>query len=119
MESPRYILEKRDNKRKNFFQDIYYPCINNQSVHKNYSDKYPIISLLDISESGMRLSSLAPVNVGDFISFLIKVGDNPSFWCLCQVKWVNCIGNNYLAGCQFFILTKDQRGYIREYIEKN
>ncbi|WP_138202918.1 PilZ domain-containing protein [Haloimpatiens lingqiaonensis] len=108
--------EKRKYIRVDFKQDLYYPLVNNKSIYKNFDGKKPILSAINISETGICFKSIIKLNVGDFISFLMKVGDNPSFWCLCEVKWVKNEGSDTLLGCEFYTLSLTQLNTIKNYI---
>lgn len=112
--------EKRKYIRVDFKQELYYPLVNNESIYKNFDGRRPILSAINISETGICFKSIVKLNEGDFISFLMKVGNKPSFWCLCQVKWVrNHQDNIFLLGCEFYLLSLNQLSNIREYIIDN
>ncbi|WP_035289708.1 PilZ domain-containing protein [Clostridium sp. KNHs214] len=112
--------EKRKYIRVDFKQELYYPLVNNESIYKNFDGRKPILSAINISETGICFKSIIKLNEGDFISFLMKVENKPSFWCLCQVKWVRSQQDNiFLLGCEFYLLSLVQLSNIREYIIAN
>ncbi|KAJ53519.1 hypothetical protein CTM_02059 [Clostridium tetanomorphum DSM 665] len=113
------INEKRSRKRAQFDLDIHYPRINDKSMYIKYETDEPLMKGINISSTGILLLSKVPVKTGDFISFSMRIGDYPSFWCLCEAKWVNSNVNNCLVGCEFFSLTMQQINTIKEYVENS
>ncbi|WP_164509062.1 PilZ domain-containing protein [Clostridium rectalis] len=113
------VIEKRYGKRAKFDLDIYYPRINDKSIYKVYKSSDPIMKGINISSTGILLLSKAFAKVGDFISFSMKIGDRPSFWCMAEVKWVSESNSYYLLGCEFFSLTMGQINIIKEYVKNN
>ena len=78
--------QKRYDLRVSYRIEIFYPIINNVSIYKNYDNSTPLMTTINISESGICFYTNLPIKIGDFISFMLKIGDNPSFWCLSEVK---------------------------------
>lgn len=113
-------FEKRIDSRVAYGIEIFYPMINNESLREKYEiNNEPIMKALNISESGICFSSLAPANVGDFIYFMLQIEDNPSFWCFCEVKWVQKSDeDNYLLGCRFYLLSDEYLKIVKKYVSK-
>lgn len=112
-----FDVQKRYDQRVSYRIDIFYPIINNVSIYKNYDNNTPLMTTVNISESGICFNSRVSVKVGDFISFMVKIGDNPSFWCLSEAKWVeNEIGHDYV-GCRFFLLSDTYINVIKDYVK--
>ena len=105
--------------RAKFGIDIFYPRLNNESVYEDYDTSTPLLRTTNISESGICFVSRIPAKPGDFMSFMLKVEDSPSFWCLCEVRWVEENHGNYMIGCRFFLLSELYLKIIREYVKKN
>lgn len=112
-------MDKRKSKRVKFNFDVYYPHVNNKWESENNGLEGPVIETVNISDSGICFISKVSLSVGDFVSFLIRIGENPSFPCLGEVKWIEPKDNNFLVGCQFYTLNSNQVEIIREYIEKH
>lgn len=110
-------IDHRKSPRASYYFDIYYPHINNKWESENEGNDSPVIRTLNVSDSGIMFLSKVPLKIDDWISFLIRVGDHPSFNCLAQVKWVESDGFSYTVGCQFFTLTSEQIKIIREYVK--
>ena len=118
----KYSSEKRKKKRVLFDLDVFYPHINNKSVYAEgklgeEESKEPALKAVNLSETGIGFKSKLPLTKGDFISFLMKVGDAPSFHCLAEVKWVGFGDDCYLVGCEFAMLSLDQINTIRAYVD--
>ena len=111
--------QKRYNLRVNYRIDIFYPIINNVSIYKNYDRSNPLLTTINISESGICFSSKVSIKVGDFISFMLKIGDNPSFWCLCEAKWVENIEAHDYVGCRFYLLSDTYIKIIKDYVNNS
>lgn len=111
--------DKRRSKRVKFSFDIYYPHVNNKWQSENQGINGPVIETENISDSGICFLSKVSLSVGDFVSFLIRIEDYPSFPCLGEVKWVEPKDNNFLVGCQFYTLSSNQVEIIRDYISKH
>lgn len=109
--------QKRYNLRASYRIEIFYPIINNVSIYKNYDMSAPLMTTINISESGICFNSRVSVKVGDFISFMLKIGDNPSFWCLCEAKWVENKENHDYVGCRFYLLTDTYLKIIKDYVK--
>lgn len=118
-----FYKRKRKDTRVPFSLDIFYPNINNNIDNVNFSVDKPVLRAINISEGGMCFISSVKIECGDFISFLLKVGDNPSFACLVNVKWVGFLDDAYFFGCQFIKLEwhqlKQIKSYIGNYVEKH
>lgn len=112
-------IEERKSPRAKYKFDIYYPHVNNKSVSENIKGTSPVITVENISDSGICFSTKLKLTVGDFISFLFRIGDYPSFNTLAEVKWIMSTGDNYQVGCQFYTLTSNQISVIREYVSQN
>lgn len=112
-------INKRRSPRAQYVADVYYPHVNNKWESENQDPNTPVIKTLNISDSGMSFLSKVAIKVGDFISFFIKIEDNPSFQCLGEVKWVEAEQENFVVGCQFYTITDDQLSVIRKYVEKS
>lgn len=112
-----YFLNKRFKERKDFTLDIYYPCVNNESVYTKYNNLEPLLKAINISETGICFVSRISLKEGDFISFLNKIGNNPSFWCLSQVRWVRDFEKLQIVGCEFFLLNQNQVEKIRSFTD--
>lgn len=111
---------KTDNRidvRVDFKTDIYYPIVNNKSVYKDYDVSFPLLTAINISVSGICFKSRIPLNKGDFISFLLKINNYPSFWCLAEVKWVEARKEIFIAGCKFYLLKEEHINTIRNYVK--
>jgi hypothetical protein len=52
------------------------------------------------------------------MSFMLKIEDSPSFWCLCEVRWVEESEGNYFIGCRFYLLSDVYLKAIRDYVAK-
>ncbi|KOF56219.1 hypothetical protein AGR56_04915 [Clostridium sp. DMHC 10] len=113
----KYKSEKRKKYRIKFPVEILYPRVNNESVHEKYGTGEFILKAINLSEQGICFKSKIKLNVGDFINFSLRIDDNPSFWCMALVKWVNIDDNSYVAGCEFILQTLVQIDAIRKYIE--
>lgn len=111
--------DKRFKKRVDYNLDIYYPRINNKSVYEEYGTDEPLMEIINISETGVSFKSRIPLVAGDFINFTLTIEDNPSFWCLAQVKWVKMVNDLYHAGCEFFTLTWEQKNIIKDYVNRH
>ncbi|MFD3156346.1 PilZ domain-containing protein [Haloimpatiens sp. FM7330] len=114
--SDKYNVEKRKYKRVDFKLDLYYPVINNKSIYKNFTGDRPILTAINLSESGICFKSRIKLKKDDFISFLMKIDNNPSFWCLCEVKWVKPEEGFCIVGCEFFLLKLNQMNTIKKYV---
>jgi hypothetical protein len=111
--------QKRYDLRVSYRIDIFYPIINNISIYKNYDNSVPLMTTVNISESGLCFYTNLSIKVGDFISFMLKIGDNPSFWCLCEVKWIeNKLAHDYV-GCKFYLLSDSYIKIIRDYVNNS
>ncbi|MBC8062475.1 MAG: PilZ domain-containing protein [Clostridiaceae bacterium] len=109
--------QKRYDLRVSYRIEIFYPIINNVSIYKNYDRSTPLMTTVNISESGICFNTRLPIKVGDFISFMLQIGDNPSFWCLCEVKWVeNKVAYDYV-GCRFYLLSDTYINIIKDYVK--
>lgn len=111
-----FAEKKRKEKRVPFSFDIYYPNINNNINNINFSVDKPVLKAINISEGGMCFKSEIKIDRGDFISFLLKIDDNPSFACMSAVRWVGFLDNSYIIGCEFIKLELHQIMQIRSYI---
>lgn len=110
---------KRYGERVELNLDIYYPRVNNVSIHEQYGDKDPLMKIVNISKAGVMLLSKAQLKVDDFVNFLIKIEENPSFWCMLQVKWVKIVDKHYQAGCEFYSLKMEEINQINDFVEKS
>ncbi|PJI07338.1 MULTISPECIES: PilZ domain-containing protein [Clostridium] len=115
----RFAKEKRSKKRKKINIEISYPRINDKSVYEKFTGEGPILESVDISETGICFKSKIMIHKGDFVSFLLQVGDNPSFWCTSYVRWTGCNDNSYIVGCEFVSLSLIQIRTIRDFIEED
>lgn len=111
-------IDKRKSPRVKFHFDVYYPHVNNKRESENMGSDVPVIETINISDSGICFLSKVKLEAGDFISFLIRIEDYPSFPCLGEVKWVEPKGNDFVVGCQFYTLSDVQIDVIRKYIKK-
>lgn len=111
-------IDKRHGKRAKYDLKLYYPRVNNDSIYNKYNLGSPILETIDISETGISFISRAELKEDDFISFLLTIENNPSFWCMAEVKWIQKIEGFFKVGCQFYCLNEDQIKYIREYVSK-
>lgn len=109
---------KRFGERVELNLDIFYPIVNNESIHDKYKNDEAFIKIVNISKSGVLLWSKLPLQVGDYVNFLVKIGENPSFWCLVLVKRIETKDNVIYAGCEFFSLSMDQINQINAFVEK-
>lgn len=115
-----YTKEKRYGlPRIPFSLDVYYPRVNNKSVSTNLNSEndFPIMKAINLSENGICFISKIHIQTGDFINFLIKIEDAPSFSCTAEVRWVGFDDHNYLLGCRLISLSLDQIHIIRDYIK--
>ncbi|MCM8711668.1 PilZ domain-containing protein [Clostridium sp. SYSU_GA19001] len=110
--------DKRFKKRVNYNLDIHYPRVNNKSVYKDYTTDKPLMEVINISETGICFKSRVPLTEGDFVNFTLTLEDNPSFWCLAEVKWVKKEDELYYSGCEFFTLTWEQKNIIKNFVNK-
>jgi hypothetical protein len=111
-------VDKRHGKRVRYDLKLFYPRVNNRSIYTKYNLESPIMETIDISETGISFISRAELNKDDFISFLITIGDNASFWCMAEVKWSEKIEGLFKVGCQFYCLEEKQINLIRNYVSK-
>lgn len=111
-------IDKRHGERVKYNLKLYYPRINNDSIYNKFNMESPILETIDISETGISFISRAELKVDDFITFLLTIDDNPSFWCMAEVKWSQEIEGFFKVGCQFYCLTENQIEFIREYVNK-
>jgi hypothetical protein len=109
---------KRFKKRVELNSDLYYPQVNNESVHNKYDTQGPLLETINLSESGISFMGKVPLKAGDLISFTLSIKDRPSFWCTAEVKWVKKNNDIYDTGCAFLALTQDQLNYIKEYVNE-
>jgi hypothetical protein len=110
--------EKRYTNRLDFNLEIFYPCINNVSVYRDYNVEGPLLNAVNLSKTGICFIGKIPMKVGDFLSFMLKIEDNPTFWCLSEVKWVKKEDDKYLIGCQFYLLDRERLKAIVDYTNK-
>lgn len=111
-------IDKRKSPRVKFHFEVYYPHVNNKWESENIGSDVPVIETINISDSGICFLSRVKLEAGDFISFLIRIEDYPSFPCLGEIKWVEPKENDFIVGCQFYTLSDVQIDVIRRYIEK-
>lgn len=111
-------IDKRKSPRVKFHFEVYYPHVNNKRESENIGSDVPVIETINISDSGICFLSRVKLEVGDFISFLIRIEDYPSFPCLGEIKWVEPKEKDFIVGCQFYTLSDVQIDIIRRYIEK-
>ena len=110
-------IEKRIDSRVLYDIEVYYPMINNVSLREKYDNAdEPLMKALNISESGICFSSSVPAEVGDFLSFMLQIGKNPSFWCFCEVKWIKNEEESFIIGCKFYLLSDEYLRIIKEYV---
>ncbi|WP_010239269.1 PilZ domain-containing protein [Clostridium arbusti] len=114
----KYEYEKRMKKRVKFELQIFYPRLNNKSINYGNDDKTPILKAVNISETGICFKSKISMKKGDFLNFLMKVGETPSFWCLSIVRWVAIDDSYFFYGLEFLSLSMNQILCIRNYIEE-
>lgn len=110
--------EKRYTDRKGFDLEIFYPCINNVSIYRDYNVEGPLLRAVNISKTGVCFVSKAKIKVDDFLSFMLKIEENPTFWCLSQVKWVKAEKDTYIIGCQFYLLDRENLKAVSDYADK-
>lgn len=113
----KYEYEKRMKKRVKFELQIFYPRLNDKSINYGNNEKTPILKAINISETGICFKSNISMKKGDFLNFLMKIEDNPSFWCLSIVRWVAIDDSHFIYGLEFISLSMQQILYIRSYIE--
>ena len=106
----------KSNKMRNIDLNIYYPRVNDKSVYENYKSLELIMKAITISVEGITLLSKIPLMIGDFINFSLTLGNHPSFWCLCEVKFVQYEDTSCKAQCEFYSLTMEQINIIKEYV---
>ncbi|GAA0721731.1 PilZ domain-containing protein [Clostridium malenominatum] len=111
-----YINSSEKNEKRDVELDIYYPRVNNKSIYENYKSSEPVMKGIKIDSEGITLISKTPLIVGDFVNFSIALGEYPSFWCLCEVKYVQYEDTNCKAQCEFYSLTMEQINMIKEYM---
>lgn len=111
-----YYGEKRIKKRAEYNQELYYPRVNDNSVYQKYGTKEPIMEAVNISETGVSFKSRIPLIEGDFLNFALTIENNPSFWCLAEVKWVRELDHEYLVGCEFYTLSQEHVDLIKSYV---
>lgn len=114
----KYESEKRQKQRIKFSLEVLYPRLNDESIHEKYGTDDSVLQAVDLSERGICFKSKIKIKVGDFINFSLRVGNNPSFWCMAVVKWVNIDDNSYVVGCEFISQTLIQIQAIREYVQE-
>lgn len=114
----KYESEKRQKQRIKFLVEILYPRLNDESLYEKYGTDDSVLQAVNLSEHGICFKSKIKLKVGDFINFSLRVGNNPSFWCMAVVKWVNIDDNSYVAGCEFISQTLVQIQAIREYVQE-
>lgn len=114
----KYGCEKRKKKRFKFHLEIFYPRINNESVNNYIDDQNtPMLEAIDISETGICFKSKLLMKKGDFLSFLMKIEDMPSFWCLAVTRWSAINDSEFICGLEFLCLSMEQILCIRNYTE--
>lgn len=113
----KYESEKRQKQRVKFLVEILYPRLNDESIYEKYGTDESVLQAVNLSEHGICFKSKMKLKVGDFINFSLRVGNNPSFWCMAVVKWVNIDDDSYVAGCEFISQTLVQIQAIREYVQ--
>lgn len=111
-----YSLEKRRMKRVDFKLKVRYPRVNDKSMYKKYKGQIPLLEGINISETGICFKSKLFVKKGDFISFLLKINGNPSFWCIAEVKWSAFNDEGSFIGCEFYSLSMNQIEIIKKYV---
>ncbi|MBI6871463.1 PilZ domain-containing protein [Clostridium aciditolerans] len=111
--------EKRFANRSEFYADIYYPTVNNKSVYEQYKFEGPIMRTINLSKTGILIESKIALQVGDFINFTLKIGDNPSFWYLAEVKRITIKESFYYIGCEFISLDMNQINIIERYVDSH
>lgn len=109
---------KRFGERVELNLDIYYPRVNNISIHEQYQTDEAFMRILNISKSGVLLWSKVPLKIGDYVNFLVQIEENPSFWCLVLVKRIDLKDNAYLAGCEFYSLKMEEINQINDFVDK-
>lgn len=109
--------EKRFANRAEFYTDIYYPTVNNRSVYEQYKVEGPIMRTINLSKTGILIESKMALQIGDFINFTLKIEDNPSFWCLLEVKRIIIKEFFYYLGCEFISLDMNQINIIGRYVD--
>ncbi|MGE5628806.1 MAG: PilZ domain-containing protein [Solirubrobacterales bacterium] len=109
---------KRFGERVELNLDIFYPIVNNESIHEKYKNDEAFLRIINISKSGVLLWSKIPLQVGDYVNFLVKIEDNPSFWCLVLVKRIEVKENAFYAGCEFYSLGMNEINQINKFVEK-
>lgn len=112
-----YKVEKRKSQRAEFHQDIFYPRINDKSVQQDAEDEKSIFRTMNISVGGIGLCSTVPLQNGDVINILLKIGENPSFECMCLIRWIGFNDKSCIAGCEFIMLTLNQIKIIEQYVK--
>lgn len=113
---PNIYCDNRFATRKNLNLEIYYPIVNNESIHEKYNYQGVAMYAVNISTLGICLKSKFPLKVGDILNFTLKLLDNPSFWCMTEVKWIKNVEDEYLVGCEFYILKDEQINVIRDFV---
>lgn len=111
--------EKRLTNRVEFYTDIYYPTVNNRSVYEQYKFEGSIMRTINLSKTGILIESKIAIQIGDFINFTLKIGNNPSFWCLAEVKRITIKESFYYIGCEFISLDMNQINIIEKYVDSH
>lgn len=111
--------EKRFANRAEFYADIYYPAVNNRSIYEQYKFEGPIMRTINLSKTGILIESKIALQIGDFINFTLKIEDNPSFWCLTEVKRIIIKESFYYIGCEFISLDMNQINIIERYVDSH
>lgn len=114
-----YSKIKRSENRVPFDLEVFYPNVNNNIDKVNLDVNKPVLKAVNISYSGIGFKSSKRLKMGDFISFLLKIENNPSFPALVEVKWVGISDEAYYIGCKFIKLEWYQIKQIKAYVHKN
>lgn len=114
-----YSEKKRKETRVPFNLEIYYPNVNNNIDNVNLEVNTPVLKAINISHGGICFKSSKNFKVGDFISFLLKIDNKPSFPSLVEVRWIGISDEAYYIGCRFIKLEWYQIEQIQSYVDKN
>lgn len=108
--------DNRFSVRRDLNLEIYYPIVNNESLHEKFKFQGVAMYAINISTLGVSIKSKFPLKLGDILNFTLKFSENPSFWCMAEVKWVKNVDDYFLAGCEFHILNDEQIKIIRDFV---
>jgi hypothetical protein len=112
-------MYNRKYERVGFDCEIMYPSILIENKTKTITEPNLTMHIVDISESGICVSSNYKIPSECFLSFYLRIGGNIPFKVLVIPRWIKLEENHCICGGEFVALSMSDINILKEYVSSH